>query len=263
MARFTTLYSGSSGNCAVVEDSGEFLLVDMGASCKATLGGLVAAGLSPKNLRGILITHEHSDHIKGLAVFLKRIKVPVYSTPATLRILYDEGHVPDGTALIETEVEFQTIGGFRAQCFPTSHDAADSCGWRIETKTGRTITLATDLGVVTEEVYSSFAGTHLAVLEANYDPVMLQLGPYPGYLKKRISSQIGHLANPDAARTAARLVGDGCKKIALCHLSQENNRPNLVMQAVQEAFLNKGIRMQSDYIIQVAKRHEVSDWIEF
>lgn len=262
MPRFTTLYSGSSGNCAVLEAGGEFLLIDMGGSCRSTLAGLVAAGLSPRNLRGILVTHEHTDHIKGLMVFLKKVKVPVLASAGTLDELRAGGFVPEDAELVCVHSGQVQLGGFGISSFATNHDAVASCGWRIEMGECA-MALATDLGEMTPEVYGNLEDAAFVALEANYDPVMLQVGRYPAYLKRRIASASGHLSNRDAAQTVARLVACGCRRVALCHLSAENNQPRLVYKAIEDAMLEHGLSMPADCVVQVARRHEMSDWISF
>ena len=155
MPRFITLYSGSSGNCAAVQSDEGFLLVDMGASCKATLAAMVQVGLSPALLRGILITHEHVDHIRGLRVFLKKVKVPVFGTAGTVQALWGQEAVPDTAELVALgEEDSVELGGFLVRLFCTSHDAAACCGWRLQAKNGSTMAIATDLGCMTPEVYS-------------------------------------------------------------------------------------------------------------
>lgn len=264
MPRFTTLYSGSSGNCSVIEQDGQFILVDMGGSCKATLGGLVALGLTPRNLTGILVTHEHSDHIKGLMVFLKKVKVPLLASSGTLYALEQISAVPPDTELVAMDEGSEArLGEFMVRGFATSHDAAGSCGWFVTAPSGASVALATDLGHMTPNVFSHLECAELVALEANYDPEMLRTGPYPAYLKNRISSSRGHLSNRDSAAAVARLVAAGCRRVALCHLSRENNTPELAKLAVEDALLEHGLRMPRDCIVRVAHRHQPGEWMDF
>jgi phosphoribosyl 1,2-cyclic phosphodiesterase len=246
----------------VVEENGDFLLVDVGGSCRATMSALESVGLALGNLQGILITHEHVDHIKGLAVLLKKVKVPVFATAATLEALREGAHVPLDAELVPCDSAARQRGAFCFEAFPTSHDAAGCCGWRIIVS-GAAMTLATDLGEMTPEVYGYFEDAELVALEANYDPVLLRTGAYPGYLKKRIASPVGHLSNQMSAQTVARLMACGCRRVALCHLSAENNTRRHVMRAVEAALIEHGVNMSADCVVQVAKRHEVSDWMLF
>ncbi|MDL2324727.1 MBL fold metallo-hydrolase [Ruminococcaceae bacterium OttesenSCG-928-A16] len=263
MSRFTTLYSGSSGNAGVAEHEGRFLLIDMGGSCKMTVAGLQELGLSPQNLGGILVTHEHSDHIKGLNVFLKRFPVPVYGSVATLEALWQMEAVPETTELIGVDEREEDVEGFVVKGFATSHDSAGCCGFRITMPNGKVMAIATDLGEMNNTVFSNLHGAQLVALEANYDPEMLLRGPYPYYLKKRIDSPRGHLSNQDSAATVAALLAAGTQNIALCHLSKENNHPNYVHDAISHALLAAGIQQPQDTTIQISRRYEVSPWMEF
>ena len=263
MATFLSLYSGSSGNCAVMGENGRYLCVDMGKSCRAAVRGMEEAGISPDALEGILITHEHSDHVSGLKVFLKRWPLPVYGSEATIAYLADHDMVPPTAQLCVLQQNGQEIAGFEVRSFHTSHDAADCRGYRVGFGSGRTLAMATDLGQVTDEVMEGLSGADLVVLEANYDPVRLKMGPYPYYLKSRIASPRGHLCNRDAGETLAALLRAGCERFALCHLSQENNTPQLALQAATESLLAAGALPGSDGLLQVLSRSKVSPAIQF
>lgn len=263
MATFLSLYSGSSGNCALIGENGRWLCVDMGKNCKTTLAALYSVGLAAADLDGILVTHEHSDHVSGLKVFLKHYPVPVYGSAGTLEALEMYDLVPPGAQLCPLTTEAETVGAFEVRSFHTSHDSADCRGYRICTPAGHTAALATDLGTVTQEVRAGLGGADLAVLEANYDPVRLKTGPYPAYLKARIASPRGHLANGDTGAALTGLLGDGCERFALCHLSKENNTPELALTAVTRAFLDAGARLGRDGLVQVLSRSAVTPAIEF
>ena len=262
MAFFTSLYSGSSGNCSVVRCGQDYLLIDMGKSCRTTLNALKSLNLAIAEMQGILVTHEHSDHIQGLKVFLKNHNVPVYGTSATLDNLVDMELVPPGTQLIAIEGRTEPIGGFEVTAFPTSHDVP-CCGYRIRSADGRIMAMATDLGKLTAEVHQALEGVHLAALEANYDLNCLRVGSYPYYLKRRIESDRGHLDNAECAAKVLELIQSGCEKIALCHLSKENNTPDLALATVKSTLLSAGIVPGEKVYIQAQKRNEPSDWMEF
>ena len=263
MATFLSLYSGSSGNCALVGEADRYLCIDMGKSCRATVGAMNQLGIDPAQLQGILITHEHSDHVSGLKVFLKKYAVPVFGSEATLAYLAGHDMVPPTARLEVLDEGGQSVGQFAVRSFHTSHDAVDCRGYRITAPSGHTAAMATDLGQVTEEVIEGLSGADLTVLEANYDPVRLRLGPYPDYLKTRIASPKGHLSNADAGDALARLLGEGCEKFALCHLSQENNTPQLALQAVSGRFLAAGALPGRDGLLQALSRSGVSPKIDF
>ena len=168
MALFTTLYSGSSGNCALILHEGKYLLIDMGKSCRTTLNALRSLGLAVSDCEGILITHEHSDHVSGLDTFFKHYSVPVYGCADTLDTLYSRGTIPPALDAIAMDGRTEDIGTFRVSSFPTSHDVP-CCGYRVTTPDGHIMALATDLGVLTPVVQENLAGCSLVALEANYD----------------------------------------------------------------------------------------------
>ena len=262
MALFTTLYSGSSGNCALIRQGEKYLLVDMGKSCRTTLNALRRLNLAVSDCEGILITHEHSDHVSGLDTFLKHYTVPVYGCADTLDTLYSRGTIPPAVEAIAMDGRTEEIGGFTVTSFPTSHDVP-CCGYRIRTPDERTMAIATDLGTLTPVVQKSLAGCDLVALEANYDAFSLHGGPYPYYLKVRIASDRGHLDNKACAAELLDLIQDGCKKFALCHLSQTNNSPELVMTTVYNVLLSAGIDLEKDLTIQAQLRNDISPYIEF
>ncbi len=262
MARFTTLYSGSAGNSSVIEDNGRYILVDMGKSCRQTQNALKQLGLLPASLAGVLVTHEHSDHIGGLAIFLKYYPVPVYGSAPTLRYLKAHRLVPPGAKLIEIDGRTEEIGGFSVQSFATSHDSAACRGYRITTPSGGIACVATDLGYVSDEVMANLLLADVVALESNYDEDMLMTGPYPYQLKTRIASPMGHLSNSDCAMTLACLAQNGCRKFTLCHLSEENNTPALALESARSALTAAGVDPET-CCIEAAARHAVSRVYEF
>ena len=262
MALFTTLYSGSSGNCALILHEGKYLLIDMGIGCRTTLNALRSLGLAVSDCEGILITHEHSDHVSGLDTFFKHYSVPVYGCADTLDTLYSRGTIPPALDAIAMDGRTENIGTFRVSSFPTSHDVP-CCGYRVTTPDGHIMALATDLGVLTPVVQENLAGCSLVALEANYDSFSLHGGPYPYYLKVRIASDRGHLDNRACAAELLDLIQDGCKKFALCHLSQTNNSPELALTTIYNVLLAAGIQPGRDVLIQAQSRNEVSPYIEF
>ena len=262
MAIFTTLYSGSSGNCAVVQNDSGYLLIDMGKSCRITLNALKEMGLSVRDCQGILITHEHSDHVKGLDTFLKHYNIPVFSGADTLDMLQSRGTLPPMVESVAIEGRTEEIGGFRVTAFPTSHDVP-CVGFRIETPQGGVMAYASDLGTLTPPVHENLAACDLVALEANYDLQRLRYGPYPGYLKTRIESRRGHLDNRECAAKVAELAQSGCSKFSLLHLSQENNLPELALGAVADAFRAAGLTPKPELVVQAQERNAVSPVMEF
>ncbi|MEG2770022.1 MAG: MBL fold metallo-hydrolase [Oscillospiraceae bacterium] len=268
MSTYTALFSGSSGNCSLVRCGDESLLIDLGKNCKQVLLALENIGVNPRDIGGILITHEHSDHIGALRVFLKKYKIPVYGTAATLDYLDENGYFPQDIEKVTICGREENIGTLTVNAFRTSHDSVDCCGYKITDKNGESVCIATDLGCVDENVYSFLKGSNLVVLEANYDNTMLTFGSYPYHLKVRIKSQRGHLCNDDTASTVVKLAKDGCKKFALCHLSNENNTPLTALDTVTAQLIEQGIctaqsLADKEILLQANKRNEVSLPIEF
>ena len=257
MAEFISLYSGSSGNSSVVRCGQRYLIVDMGKGVRTTSAALKALGLAVSDCDGILVTHEHSDHVKGLSTFLKKNTLPVYGAAATLDFLDGNGIVPASCELHELEGREEDVGAFGVQSFPTSHDVP-CVGYRIHTPDGKTMTIATDLGVLTPPVHEALSGCDLVALESNYDLHMLRSGPYPYYLRARIESTRGHLSNDECSAKLLELIQEGCKKFALCHLSQENNTPALALQTVFNTLGAAGVVPEKDSIVQAQRRNEMS-----
>lgn len=192
MARFCTLYSGSSGNSTYIGTGTGGILVDAGVSCKALLTALSARDIRPDTIRGLFLTHEHIDHIKGVRVLLKKYAIPLFASRETLEWLADRGELPS-TGPVQ-EISASTViaaGDMEIRPFATSHDSLSSFGYAVNLPDGRRISVATDLGYVSDEVHQAIHGSDLVLLESNYDEAMLRCGPYPYPLKRRIASDSG------------------------------------------------------------------------
>ncbi len=265
MAKYISLYSGSSGNCSILEDNGYFILIDIGKSARATTNAIKDLGLEIKNLQGILISHEHSDHISGLKVFTKKLNVPVYSNCATLDYIADNDLVSSHITLEDMNLAGHNIGNFFVTGFETPHDSVGCMGFNIHTNCGSRMTMATDLGCVTESIMEQFKGTDLAVIESNYDDAMLRENEnYPYYLKKRISSNRGHLSNIQCSKAAVDLLKDGVKKLHLCHLSNNNNTPSTALSQLAITAMANGIDINKDIeVIKANRRHEITQPTDF
>ena len=223
-----SLYSGSTGNSFLLDVNGTCILIDAGKSAKALCTAIHACGREPEQIAAVFVTHEHSDHIQALPVFLKKHPIPVHLPIACAYKLENE---PWAETLLHPHPPIHTeeVNGIRFTSFPTPHDSRGSVGYRIEIPTENgllRIGYATDIGYVTPAVEESLMGCNAVVLESNHDPEMLMEGPYPYELKLRVSSKRGHLSNPDSACFAARLCANGTKSVMLAHLSQENNTPD-------------------------------------
>lgn len=261
MVTFYPLSSGSSGNSYYLS-AGEGqggLLIDAGISARRIRTALCEAGIDPAGLRGILITHDHADHVAGLRVLAKQLRIPVYATAGTLERL--AAMLEPTTRLLPLE-EMQEVAGMQVQPFATQHDAPDSCGFRIEAGS-RTIGFATDLGCVTPTVWEHLLGSHLTVLESNYEDSVLMNCGYPYYLKQRIRSEYGHLSNAEAARTVAELAQRGTAHFVLAHLSRESNTPALARGNTEAALAAAGMQPERDYRLWVAPRDCAGSMIRF
>ena len=229
--RIISLYSGSTGNSfAIVAPSGT-LLIDAGKNAKRLCGALSEVGIDVDSIGAILVTHEHTDHVSALPVFLKKHPVPVHIAYGCAYKLLPHPSV-EPLLNMHPPIHEECICGMRVTSFPTPHDSRASVGYRIEIldEDGNItyrIGYATDIGYVTPEIEEGLSGCDAVILESNHDYDMLMTGTYPYDLKKRIASRRGHLSNPDSAALAARLCAKGTKKLMLAHLSQENNAPDL------------------------------------
>ena len=231
--RIVTFASGSTGNCGLISDGGANILLDAGISMRRTVSALHALWLTPQDLCGVLITHEHSDHISGLSMLCKYHHLDIYAPEPLCYAMGKMKPELEGYLHPVPENEFFDLGGIAVRCFRTPHDSYYSVGYRFEGSS--TIAWATDTGCITPELTAGLEGAELALIEANHDVEMLKNGPYPYPLKRRILSDKGHLSNADSALLAQGLAKSGTRYIILGHLSRENNTPQKAMQTVGEA----------------------------
>lgn len=256
-----SLASGSSGNCTFVSSGHTKLLIDAGVSGRKIENGLNSLEVSAGEIQGILVTHEHADHIQGLGVLARRYHTPIYGTAETItsilkmkstgRIQEELLHyvVPDKT--------FQ-INDITVEPFSTSHDASNPVCYTFRAD-GHKIGMATDLGKYDDYIVSKLTGSEILLLEANHDVNMLMVGGYPYYLKQRILGDRGHLSNENSARLICRLFHEKLKYITLAHLSKENNFEELAYETVR-AELNSLVEdRSSESMLSVAKRDTVSE----
>ncbi len=239
--RITVFASGSTGNCSLVQDGESELLIDAGISLRRIAAGMSAVGAKPDGLCGVLVTHEHTDHVSGLAMLSKRHGVPIYTTRTIANRL--RGMMPGIDGLVNEIVPGESFFA-RSMCvtaFPTPHDSADSVGYRVES--GAVLGFATDTGHITDEMKWGLLGADTAVIEANHDEEMLRYGGYPVFLKRRILSDTGHLSNTDCGILAKTLAENGTRRIILGHLSRENNRPQTAFDTVEAAIRDCGAEL--------------------
>ena len=231
---FYSIASGSTGNCIYIGTEQDCVLIDAGISCKRITDALQRIGRSVTDLSAILVTHEHSDHISGLGVLMRRARVPVYATEPTIRqiLRYAPLGKVDTDLLhpIEADLPFQ-IGELRAEAFRISHDAAQPVGYRIEAGE-KAAAVATDMGCFSEYTISHLRDLDVVLVEANHDENMLEVGPYPYPVKRRILSDRGHLSNVSAGMLLSRILNDHMKTAYLGHLSRTNNYDALAYATV-------------------------------
>ncbi len=262
--RLCSIASGSSGNCVYVGSEATHLLMDVGISGKRTEEGLNQLGLSMRDIDGIFITHEHADHINGLGVLARKYEIPIYATEGTIEAIKQTssvGEIDDALFQVVLPDEKCIVKDLAVYPMRTSHDAADPVAYRIS-HGKKKIGIITDLGCYNEYTVESLRGMDVLYLEANHDIHMLQVGPYPYYLKKRILGERGHLSNEAAGKLLSKLLHDGMQTIVLGHLSKENNLPELAYESVRvEVTMSDTKYGGNDFPIYVAKRSEVSDVI--
>jgi phosphoribosyl 1,2-cyclic phosphodiesterase len=228
--RATVLGSGSSGNALAVCGSDGTLLLDCGFSARETDRRLIAAGIDPASVRAVLVSHEHSDHIRGVRVFASRHRIPVYASRGTRIASGLEGQVPEVRAIAPGET--LTVASLTVTAFRTSHDAAEPLGFRLEGACGSTLGVLTDSGTVTGEMLEALSGCDVLAVESNHDEEMLEHGPYPWFLKQRIRSAEGHLSNGAAAALVTRLASDRLTRVVGLHLSSTNNTARLATSSL-------------------------------
>ena len=262
--RLCSIASGSSGNCVYVGSDTTHLLIDVGISGKRTEAGLKELGLKMSDIDGIFITHEHADHISGLGVLSRKYGVPIYATRGTIegiRNTASVGEIDVGLFQIIKPDEKCIVKDLSLYPMHTSHDAADPVAYRISHGSQK-IGIITDLGCYTDYTVECLKDLDVLYLEANHDVHMLQVGPYPYYLKQRILGERGHLSNEAAGKLLSRLLHDKMQAIVLGHLSKENNLPELAYESVRvEVTMSDTKYDGNDFPLYVAKRSEVSDII--
>ncbi|MBO6108272.1 MAG: MBL fold metallo-hydrolase [Eubacterium sp.] len=246
-----SIASGSSGNCIYAGDDGRGFLVDAGISLKRIREGLGDQGLSLDNMDGILITHEHSDHIAGLAALLRKYPLPVYATADTIEKIWEKCNMnnisPELFHSIRSGEGFE-VSDYHITPFPISHDAADPVCYTLR-KNEKKVGIATDMGIYDDMVIENLGDCDAVLLEANHDINLLQVGPYPYSLKMRILGDRGHLSNTASAGLIREIIHKGLKTVILGHLSEQNNFPELAFNTVSyemescESFKQYGTRL--------------------
>ncbi|SHH18142.1 MBL fold metallo-hydrolase [Desulfosporosinus lacus] len=257
---FTTLASGSSGNAILVGENNRHLLVDCGISGKSLLHNLSQIHLSCSDIEGIVVTHEHVDHIRGVGILARKLKIPIYATAGLWNVMsHSLGKIEEGQR-IEVQESF-SCAGMDVLLYPTSHDSRESYGLKVsrpkqKNKRDLAVGIATDSGMITEEMHRHLQGCDAFVVEANYDDERLQNGPYPAYLKRRIRGKYGHLENKQLAEGLLEWIKENTQRVVLAHLSQENNTPEIALATVLRILQDsKRSKEYSKLPVDVAPRH--------
>ncbi len=249
-----SLRSSSKGNSTIIYNDETGILVDCGISGKLLESCLEEAGVEPTLISAMVVTHEHTDHTKGVGVVARKLGVPVFATYGTWNVMMKAvGELTEGCRRVVAEGIPVEIGGITVTAFSIPHDAAHPVGYVFETEDDR-VAVVTDLGIMTDEIFDAIKGSRTVLLESNYDLFMLEAGSYPYDLKRRIAGNMGHLCNDDAALVARDLAKSGTKNIILGHISPENNYPDIVYQTTKLCLEAHGIKVGEDVSLSVAKR---------
>ena len=254
-----TLVSGSSANCTYVEVDGSGLLIDAGAGIRRTEALLNSVDSSLSKVKGIFITHEHSDHISGLKTITKKYRIPILANRSTLdEISFLLPDVDSDLFCVLPTGGNAKSGSFSVTSFPCMHDSVECSGYVIDTGFCK-VGISTDLGQVTDEVTQALNGCKVLVFESNHDIDMLRNGPYPYSLKQRISGPNGHLSNQQAGDALTGFVQSGAEQVYLAHLSKDNNTESLCRCTVENMLRRSGIEVETDVRVRVAPRSDRSE----
>ena len=254
MLNFCSLYSGSTGNCLFVNSGDTNILVDVGVSLKKVEEALSSISVSTKNISGIVVTHEHSDHISGIGYLSKKYNVPIYANKETWNAIsscHKEKISEENIRCFEVEKKFQ-LGELEILPFNIPHDAANPCGFNVCNGSSK-MSIVTDLGHVTSNIYKKLEKSSFIMLESNYEPSVLRCSSYPYVLKQRIDGPNGHLSNNSAGQVVSKLIPTGLSSVMLGHLSKENNFPELAYATVLQEMESNNFNKKS-IAIDVASR---------
>jgi len=261
MLKFCSLYSGSTGNSLFLESENTKLLVDAGVSAKKIVNALTSIDINIEDIDAILVTHEHSDHVKSLGTISNKFNIPVFANIKTWNAMPEQKNkISSQNQFHFNNQEIFEIKDLKIYPFNIPHDAANPCGFNIYNKNSK-LSIATDLGHMTTQILNNLEGSSFIMLESNYEPEVLKCCSYPYYLKTRIAGPNGHLSNNLAGKTIASLINSGLKEVILGHLSKESNFPELAHKTVLSE-LNEYNYSEDHIKIQVASRLEPSNFVE-
>lgn len=264
--RFLSLASGSSGNCYYLGTETYGILIDAGIGVRTIKKHLKEYGLALEKIRAVFVTHDHADHIKAVGTLGEKYGIPIYSTPEVHMGINKNYCMTEklSSASIryihkESPIQFED---FKITAFEVPHDGTDNVGYCIETPC-HTFSFLTDLGCITPTAAKYINMTNHLIIEANYDEEMLRMGPYPQYLKERIAGENGHMCNRHTAEFLAENMREGLKNIWLCHLSKDNNHPDLALKTMELVLRQKGFIIGKDIQVATLKRLTPSEFHEF
>lgn len=257
-----SIASGSSGNCIYYSDGDTDMLVDAGLSGKKIQLGLDQFGIDPKGIKGILVTHEHNDHILGVGILSRKFKLPIYLTEKTYVSCKGTLGKIDNNLINHFEVgESFNIGNINVEAFSTFHDAVEPVGFTMTSKNQK-LGFLTDTGKVDQRIMESIYNSDILIMESNHDEKMVETGPYPWSLKKRILGDRGHLSNTMAAEILVQLLKGKTKQVLLAHLSEENNFPQLAQITVETILAKAEIAVGKDVELGIFPRRQVSPLVQ-
>jgi len=254
MLKFCSLYSGSSGNCLFVQSKNTKILVDCGTSLKKVCEGLASINSSIEEIDAILVTHEHSDHVKSLSLVSHKFDIPVFANLETWNAIpdYTTKIASHNINIFKNDRDFK-LNELTIHPFSTPHEAANSCGFNIHDGKKK-LSIATDLGHINKKILKQLERSSFILLESNYEPEILKVSKYPFYLKRRIAGPNGHLSNTEASQTISSLMDKDLKEVMLGHLSKENNIPELAYQTVVNELIENNTDIKS-LKLSVASRY--------
>lgn len=265
-ARFISLASGSSGNCYYLGTEQQAVLIDAGISVRIIRKTLRDVGIGMETVMAVLVTHDHADHIKAVSGLGEKLNIPVYATRLVHQGISQSYCVPSKLTTSARYLEKHEplrIGDLEIESFAVPHDGTDNVGYCIRIGSDKVFTFMTDLGYITPEAAQFACRANYLIIEANYDEEMLRTGRYPAYLKERIASRTGHLSNAATARFLADNYSPHLRNIWLCHLSKDNNHPQLAFKTVELALRNRGIVVGREVKLQALGRTTPSPLYEF
>lgn len=261
MLKFCSLYSGSTGNSLYLESKNTRLLIDAGVSAKKIVNALTSLDVDIQDIDAILVTHEHTDHVKSLGTISNKFHIPVFANHKTWDAMPDQkSKVSSKNQFYFNNQEAFEIKDIKIYPFNIPHDASNPCGFNIYNESSK-LSIATDLGHMTNQILGNLEGSSFIMLESNYEPEVLKCCSYPYYLKTRIAGPNGHLSNNLAGKTIATLINSGLKEVILGHLSKESNFPELAHKTVLSE-LQEYNYTEDQIKIQVASRIEPTSFVE-